>query len=228
MLLLRADFLQIKEVKVEGNLLVSKEAVEKVARGELVGPYFFVIPKSNYLFVKKDKITAKLLNEFSRLETVEVNKKINGTLEIKLTERQGDFVWCQGGEGACYSMNQNGLAFVEIGREEINGKIIFKNSLEEAGLLKSFAGEGRMQNYLKAIKILGDAHFEIIEINLVLSDKVIFKTNVGEIFLNPEEDLSQTAENAVILINEVKTKTPSALFEYIDARFGNKVFYKLR
>jgi hypothetical protein len=51
---------------------------------------------------------------------------------------------------------------------------------------------------------------------------------MGDIIFNPEGvDLSLVAQNTILLINEVKGKNPSAQFNYNDARFDNKFFYKL-
>lgn len=220
-LLLRADFLQIKSVEVTGNVSIQKEEVEKLVLEEISGQYFFVFPKSNYFFVKKEKLVQKILGDLSRTESVKINKNFNGILEISIKERQGDFVWCSTADNqTCYLMSKDGSVFVEAQPEEILAKIIFRGDLTTKNSIFS--------NYLKAIDILQNAKFEVYEVDVELGDKAVFKTDIGDIFLNPEEDLSISTPNAVILINEVRTKNPSAYFNYIDARFGNKVFYKLK
>lgn len=223
---LRADFLQLKKVEVVGNKDIQTEEIEKLVLAQLTGKYFFIIPKSNLFLFKKDTLTQELLKDLPRIESLEISKGLNGMLKIILQERRGDFVWCSASE-VCYLMSNNGLVFTEAKAAEMAGKIIFKGNLPENPLLQNFATEAGMANYLKAIEILQNAGFQVLEIGVELGDKVVFKTTIGNIILNPEEDLSVTVPNAVILINDIKTKNPSAQFNYIDARFGNKVFYKL-
>lgn len=224
----RADFLQIKNVEVLGNVDLSKESIIASALMGTEGSYFGILPMTNYFFIKKEKLTTRLMQDFPELENIEINKNLNGVLKIVVKERQGEFIWCSIGMGDCYLMNKVGLAFSLATKEEINNKIIFKNNLKEVALLSNFSSSVGFQNYLKSIDILTNNKIEVYEIILDSSQKIIFKTNIGEIFLNSEEDFVSTLTNATALIYEIQTKNPSALFEYIDARFGNKVFYKLR
>jgi len=224
---LRADFMQIKKVAVAGNKDVRTEEVEKLALASLTGKYFFLIPKSNFLFFKKSALSQKILADLPRVENLEISKNLNGTLEINLQERKGDFLWCSA-SNTCYLMSNSGLVFAEATPEEIVGKLIFRGQIDENPLWQNFSTEKGMQNYLKAANILNSAKFQVLSITAGLPDKSIFETNVGTIFLNPEEEMSLAAENAILLINDVKSKNPTAHFQYIDARFGNKVFYKLK
>lgn len=226
--LARADFFQIKNIEVVGNNVLSTDQLVASAFSGMEGSYLKLLPKTNYFFIKKDELASRLMKDWSQLENVEINKNLNGVLEIKVKERQGEFVWCSILSTDCYLMNNLGLAFDLLKPEELVNKVIFRNKLTEVNLLTHFTSEANFQNYLKVIDIFKNNQIEIYEITLDSSQKIIFKTNLGEIFLNPTEDLVSSANNAVVLINEVKTKTPTALFEYIDARFGNKVFYKLR
>ena len=154
--------------------------------------------------MSKEKLIESLQIDFSQIEKVEINKNLNGVLEIKIKERQASFWWC-GSEGIldCLSMTDSGLAFARANQEEVKDKIIFRNYQKEAIILTNFASSEVMQNYAKAIEVLENNQFSVSEIILELSDKAIFKTNVGNIFLNPEEDLRVTAQNAVALINEI-------------------------
>jgi hypothetical protein len=85
-----------------------------------------------------------------------------------------------------------------------------------------------MQNYSSFIESFKNAGFQITSINIESTDKATAKSNTGDIIFSPDEtDLSTVAKNIILLINDIKHKTPSAQFNYIDARFGNKIFYKL-
>lgn len=226
MFLLRADFLQVKNFKVSGTETVSSESIKNIASNFVSGSNFFIIPKSNILFLNKQKLAAALMSQLGRLQKVDVNKQfLSESVDLKVVERKGDFLWCSP-EGECFFMTQDGLVFEKA--VDTSGKIIFRGILEGDPLMKNFVTPTKMQNYSKMVEVLKSARFEVSAINIESSDKGVAKSSAGDIFFNPEEtDLSLVGQNVILLINDVKSKNPSAEFNYIDARFGNKVFYKL-
>ena len=238
--LLRADFLQVKNFNVVGEESVSAKDIQKLAAGFVSGSNFFVIPKSNIFLLSKDKLAAAVLAKFSRVEKVDINKNFfNGSVNLAVKERQADYLWCSG-DDTCFFMTKDGLVFEKAGFTasdflassatwaEPANKLIFEGNLAGNPLMKNFTISERMQNYLKLVKIFKDAGYEIISINIESVDKAIAKSNIGDIIFNPEEvDLSLATQNALLLINEVRSRNSSAEFNYIDTRFDNKLFYKL-
>lgn len=245
--ILRADFLQVKDFEILGVENAQTEAIENTASSFISGTKFFLLPKSNMIFLSKEKLTAQLLASFNRLETVEVNKQFfSKNVEISVKERRADFLWClpaQAGSDqteSCFFMNKDGLVFEKsdlignvfesspVNEAEPINKIVFRGKLEGNPLMKNFATLEEMQNFLSLAQVFENAGFKIISINIESPDKAVAKSNIGNIVFNPSEaNLSLTAENTVLLINDIRSKNPSARFQYIDARFGNKMFYKL-
>lgn len=225
-LLLRADFLQIKNFEITGTKTLSEESIKNLASSFATGTNLFLIPKSNILFFNKDQLTTALISEFSRLEKVEVNKKFfSQQIQIKIVERNEDFLWCSEA-GLCFFMTKDGLVFQES--KNASSQLIFKGLLKGDPLMQSFATPVKIQNYLKLVEAFKIAGFNVSSVNIESNDKAIAQTDIGDVYLNPEEsDLFLVAQNVLLLINETKNKNPSARFEYIDARFGNKMFYKL-
>lgn len=224
--LLRADFLQVKSFEVLGAETLQSESIKNIASSFASGTRFFLIPKSNIFLLNKDKLATALLANFSRLEKVAVNKQfLSKSVELSLTEREADFLWCST-QDECFFMTKGGLVFENS--FDTNGRLIFRGVLEGDPLMKNFTTPEEMQNYLKLVEVLKNAGLEVGSINIESSDRAVAKTKIGDIIFNPgEADLSPAGENTILLINEIRNKNPSALFQYIDARFGNKVFYKL-
>lgn len=229
---LRADFLQIKNFEVSGAETISAESLKSTAQSLTLGNKLFLIPKSNIILLSKNNLASILLSNFSRLEKVEVNKQFFGQkVELKVTERKDDFLWCSQ-EEECFFMTKDGFIFESAFPGNPRGKIIFRGILEREPLMKSFATPAKMRNYSNFIEILKSGGFEVNSVNIESTDKAVAETNIGgttiDVIFNPEEtDLSPVAQNIILLINEIKNKTSSTRFEYIDARFGNKIFYKL-
>lgn len=229
-LLLQADFLQIKNFEILGAETIPAENLKNIARSRTSGKKFGIIPKTNIFLLNKNNLASILLSDFGRIEKVEVNKQFfDQKVEIKITERKGEFIWCSD-QNECFSMTKEGLVFE---RSQLSGdKIIFRGILEANPLMQNFASPAKMQNYLNLIQTLKNGGFDAGVINIESSDKAVAKTKINnvtsDIVFNPEEiDLSKVAQNVILLINEIKSKNSSADFIYIDARFDNKMFYKL-
>src|SRR3990167_2125254 len=234
--LLRADFLQVKSFEVLSAETVQTESIKNAASDFISGTNFFLLPRSNILFLSKANLAAALLSKFGRLENVEVNKQFfSRSIKLSVSERKEDFLWCSD-QGKCFFMTKDGFIF-DLASFVVADKVIFRGLLSGNPLMKNFSTPEKMQNYLGFIEILknaarpnaaGGQDFQISSINIESNDKATAKSNTGDIIFSPdEEDLSTVAQNVILLINNIKSKTPSAKFSYVDARFGNKIFYKL-
>lgn len=226
----RADFLQVKNFEVVGTETISAESLKHTAQSLTLGNRLLFVPKSNIILLNKNNLANILLSNFGRLEKVEVDKKfLSQKVELKLTERKAEFLWCST-TNECFDMTKDGLVFERTGN--IENKLIFTGIVAGNPIMKNFATLAEMQNYENFISVFKNSGFEIISINIESSDKAVVKININnfmsDIIFNPEEkDLSSVAQNNILLINQVLSKTPSSHFQYIDSRFGNKMFYKL-
>jgi len=229
---LRADFLKIKNFDISGTQTVSQEEIKNVTANFISGNTFLVIPKSNILVLSKEKLVKKLLAAFPRLETVIVNKEIfSRQIKLEVSERRADFLWCIDDGSECFFMDKNGLVFekvFDLQSTELADKIVFKGILIGNPLLQNFASPEKMKNYSDLISALNNAGLKVLVMNFESPDKAVAKTETGDIIFNPDENnFAVPVQNTMLLINETKSKNPAVQFQYIDTRFGNKVFYKL-
>lgn len=223
--LLRSDFLQIEQVSVVGNKEVLPEEVVVVTESFMSQKRFLFVPNTNYLFLSKDNLEKIILDSFPRIESVDITKKLNNILEIEINERVGDFIWCTR-ENECYLMSKNGLIFSKADQIDLLGKIIFKGNVSSDPILKYYSEEGLMNKFLGVIDYFKNLPFDLVSLELEASNKLTLSTGVGLIILNPEEDLESQLQNAVVLISELRSEEDVS-FEYVDSRFGNKMYYKI-
>lgn len=229
-LLARADFLQINDFEIVGAKNISSDGIKNVAASFVAGNKFLLIPKSNILVLDEASLVQTLTKEFTRLGKVEVDKKLFGRrVEVRVEERGAEYLWCSPTD-ECFFMSDDGLLFEKVSEEkafEAAGKVVFRGVLSNDPLLQYFASLERMRNYTDFMETLAKNNINITSIDVPLPDKAVAETEIGQIIFNPEEaDLGSVAFNIILLIEDLKTKNPATQFEYIDARFGNKVFYK--
>jgi hypothetical protein len=223
---------RISHVELSGNTVITQEEIEKNTQEFLSGSYFWLFPKNNIVWYPKSKLEEGLKENFKRIETINIHLKGTQTLSIDITERKGVSLWCSEGE-KCYFMDTQSFIFADA--PEFSGDAYFKyyglissdpigntymaSSTEFSNLSKFI--EKTRELSLKPVYLLGK---EGGEFSLVLSGG-------GEIYFDIKESLSKTSENLEALLQTPALTTISekdTTLDYIDLRFGNKLYYKLK
>ncbi len=244
----RSSKLNISKIEVIGNKVIDAESIQSIAEEKLSGKYLWLIPKTNLMFYPKDSIKKELEDRYKRLKDVNLNVKGGSTLEISMSEREGKYTWCRESlleevapaDGECFFMDESGYIFDTA--PYFSGEIyfrflgpllpgavppgstfipeIFPNIVEFIANLKSLGinasslyvkDEEEMEIYLSSTK------------STLESPKIIFKKNAD--FENLAENL-QAALSTEPLSSKFKNSYSS--LEYIDLRFGNRVYYKFK
>ncbi len=139
-----------------------------------------------------------------------------------------------GNRGTCYFMDDNGMIFTEA--PQFSGDAYFKYY----GLISSSSPIGSIYTAsTTAFRTLADfvtrmQHIGIDPEYLVgapNNEYTVFISGGGKIYFDVTEPLSKTGDNLEALLRApvFATGTRSRMpIDYIDLRFGNKLFYKLR
>ncbi len=228
---LRADFMQVKSFKFLGAESVDEMDLSNVASVFVSGNKFGFIPKSNKLFLDEDDLALKLKESFGRLASVDVDSKLfSNTLEVSVMERSPEFIWCSF-EEVCFFMDSQGLIFEKLDTGWLSvyeDKVVFKGGVDGDPLGKNFADSGLMEQYLAFFEAFENVGIPVTVVRVEGGNKVVAETLAGDMIFNPEEkNFASSSRNAILLIKDERAKNPNARFEYIDIRFGNKVFYKV-
>lgn len=228
---LRSDFLKIKQVSVETGSLVSEDRVRELATGFMSGSKLLFVPKANIFFFDSQDLEKKIASEFGGVESVDVDRQIfSFGIDIKIKERGALFAFCNKSEAGeeCFNMSRDGFVFEEEGADiNLDGKIVFYSQRNETVLRSFFDTKERVENYMKFIDSIRARNINISSVTIESFDESFLSTDVGRVVFNPSDDPYAAAQNASLLIEDIRKQNPEAKFEYIDTRFGNKMFYKL-
>jgi len=107
-LFFRSSVFNIKEIKVENNSRISTEEIIQMSELKV---------DMNMFELSKKKIEKKIKEKNSYVESVKTEKNLNGTIVLKITERQQNYMLDLGGKFA-YINNQGYI--LEISTERIN------------------------------------------------------------------------------------------------------------
>lgn len=237
----RKEF-RISKIELSGGVLVLQNDVEREAKEFLKGSYIWLFPKDNSLIYSKEALENFLKNKFQRIENIKISLKNPQTLVVSINERKPDSLWCDSfpslsGEyiGNCYFMDDNGTIFA--GAPYFSGDAYFKYY----GLISSTSpviGKeyfSPKENFKSLTKFVSDMkNLALHPVYMIYSDNDEFTAFMGsgaKIIFNAKDSFEKTSSNLKTLLQSnvfASTSDPISKIDYIDLRFGNKLFYKLK
>lgn len=245
--LLRWQKINIQSVQISGNGVLDTTAIEEVARENLAGNFLWFIPKTNFLLYPRGTIATALADKFKILKDISIGLEQDGVLNINVTEREAKYTWCgeelslESEKNKCYFIESNGYVFDQA--PYFSGDVYFKFYGKLEGEKNEPIGSYFLPDFFSKLVSLKDMMSRIGvkvsslvvssdgEVDLYLSTitpppdapKIIFKLNAD--FEKIVENL-QTALSSEPLQADFKKKYSS--LNYIDLRFGNKVYFKFK
>lgn len=228
--LMRIDFWKIKEVKVGETKRVDGVAISEIANQQMAGVYWGIFPKNNFLIYPKESIEKEILKTEPAALSVVVNAELDHTLTIEVKERLAVALWCR--NATCYFMDEEGVIFAP-GLDN-SGLLKYYGVVEGNPLGKKFGDENKeffreLRGFVANMKGLG---LEAVAVRIANKDSAQMDFGDGSylVFLSYEKDKPALFEDIELFINDLRAKNGGTIpaFEYIDARYGNKIFFKTK
>lgn len=226
----RATPLFIENVEVLGNKIVDRERIEEVVLPLLNEHYFIVFPKKNRLIYPKQEIEMRIRKAVGRVENVSL--EVSGkTLFIEIVERGSFALWCKEKKENCYFLDSTGLIFSHAPAFSDGVYKIFEGMIFDTEPLgKQFLNEELLSLNEEISHILSEVNFDVyrIKINTLRDTEFILK-NGPMIKIDLTKSATTTKDTLKTLFASQEFKKISSDFknlDYIDARFGSKIFFK--
>jgi hypothetical protein len=239
--------LQIKGVVVEGTKILMEEAVAQKVEAELSGNYYWFFPKKNIFLYPKEKMKADIFSSFPAVETVAISVNSSRKLVISIKERVPFALWCglekRGTDilevPECFYVDKTGYIFAHS--PSFSGDIYFTlygfESLNpnKPPLGQSVVTVNVFEKVLQIRDFLTESNISTDTIYFGENNYAEFNTKSFNVKWNTDEDVNTLISNMRSLFNSPSWKNGTFIFdsekksepiEYLDFRFGNKIFYK--
>lgn len=226
----RAPFLLINTVRVEGNKIVDKEKIEQIVFPVINEYYLGFLPKSNRLIYPKDVLEKRIRLELGRIENLDL--KVNSkTLVVSIVERGSYALWCKEKQTDCYFLDSAGFIFSRSPEFSLGIYRVFEGIVtQEDPLGKQFLNEELLSGIEEIISLLNGFGFDTERISVTtLRDVELVMKKGPSVKVDLTKDIAvtkKTLETLFVSDHFKKTTSNFKSLEYVDARFGSKIFFK--
>ncbi|MDP6119503.1 MAG: hypothetical protein QF748_00920 [Candidatus Pacebacteria bacterium] len=222
----------------EGNSVTSNSEIEKIINQNITGYYLGFFARKNVLIYPKKQIKRDLMEEFRRIEDVRFSIIDLEELHVVINERKPDTLWCGVKKGEeleekCFFVDPDGLIYSKA--PSFSGNVFLKVYGEIGGsnpIGREFLPKSKYQS-LKSFKS------SIKQLNLVPASLVKLREGDMELWLNDGARLIYNLEQDIVGLSEdlnsilsnpsfKKEVENKGILDYIDLRFGNKVYYQFK
>jgi len=246
----RLNNLNITEIQITGNKITETEILRTTIEQQISKKYLWLFPKTNILIYPQNSIKNELLDKFKRLKDLRLSVKSNNILEVSLVERTAKYTWCgiipptqtNTEIQKCYFLDEDGYLFDEA--PYFSGEVYFKFygpvNLNTAGIPSgSYFFESNFKQLISFKNTLENMNLKPISLYLKENGDMEISLSPGKtssigplIIFNKDSDLKKMAENlqAALSTEPLKSKFKNrySSLQYIDLRFGNKVYDKFQ
>lgn len=227
----------IEQIEVTGVRRVQSEEIISRVEGALSGTIFGCIKKNNFFFLNTRNIIDEIKKD-QRVKSISVKKHFPHQIIISIEEYETVPIWCvKSISGKCYEL-QGGCVYRKI---EIDSDIVQKNqhyivldhgnetlsanqcviSTEELHKIQSLGKE--------LVYTLNVGIEQPFVINFRGSQEVAYTTDEKwTVLVDLTREISETLDIASLFVKKVQLPTRRSDLEYVDLRFPERIFFKLK
>lgn len=244
------DSLLIKEIKITGATPGLTLQIEAVINRELTGNYLGLLPRSNIWLYPRRRLINILASSLPEISEIQIDQAGANGLLVVVKERLAAYLWCGQTGSACYVLDQTGLAFAPapqfsghpffefygqlpdtpLGQRPLPPEVFQQVIMLRAGLNKVLSGSALPLVSYRLSLGQPTAWFFLLHNPAVAdagNDVTLLVDN-----RQPLENLLTNFHSALAapsFIKEYEDNIGSGRpLEYLDLRFGGKVFYKFK
>lgn len=244
-LISRVHYLLVESIQVKGNTTTPSNDIVSLVHRESDKKFLFLFPKKNIALFPASAIESQIKTAWPNVHSVHVQRTSLTSVEVAVVERQPRFLWC-GAHATfspaqeCFSMDKDGYIFgpatannIALGQSDSDGHpyLAFYSTVEEplGNHYTTTPDEfRRLVSFIETVR-----NFEIGP-RLIQTDgreyHIILESGT-KLLIRKDQDLQRVADHLKASLSDPVITTEDGKLKdliYLDLRFNNKVYYKLR
>lgn len=221
----RVASLTIANVEAVDSETISANVVKAKVNDVLVGEYWHFVPKRFSWFYPEEEVVKKL-EEIERIKDVRVEKVSGTELNVTFSEYLPYALWCNKENTDCYFVDEKGFAFGRAPDLAGESLVRYRKLGEEPQLRNNLMSESDFTKIKNFNHLLASSGWYVVEVEVDAVRDVFYLLGDGsEIRATLEADPNETfAYFDTLRKSEEFTHLSPGNFQYIDLRFGEKVY----
>ncbi len=234
--LLNRKELVINQINIEGNATASDSDIGALVKNAIEGKYIFFIPKKSTFLFPKRTLEASILGAFPKIRNVSAVVGKGGILNVLVEERSPEALWCgenrlEGAMTECFFLDENGFIYAKAPSFSRDVYVRFYGPLEKGKPVgQPFLSGEKFRKLFLFLTSLRESNIQPVEFAVRDDlDYELYIENGTKILFSRKQNLSTVLDNLVSAFSfEGIRKNERASLEYVDLRFGNRVYYKFK
>ncbi len=224
----------VQSVRIVGAQAIPQNVIKDYVESIIYDGSIHFFSRANIFLFPRNVIERDLVADFPRIAEAQVAGAglFDNSITVTVRERQPYALWC-GSAGACYQMDATGFIFAastNSASSTMQSSYVFYGAIGTTTnpIGYTFAG-GHLQGISAFLQQLQRAGYSpegaTVEndqdFSVPLADGFSIDASFGE-------DAGQLVKNLQLVLSSDALKGKEAELEYVDLRFGDRVYYKLK
>jgi hypothetical protein len=223
----RVSFLTITDVTVSGGKTIPHDVVHKITTDTLVGTYIGIIPRTFAWTYPYDEIINNI-SQIPRMKDPVVTRESGRALSVQFSEYEPYALWCaERTNSDCLFVDKTGYAFGTAPKLSGGAFLRYRTLGREMKVGTTMAERRDIDTMEKFVALVDEnLKFSITQIETDTAGDVFYiLSGGGEFKATLRDDAEKVFDNLrTILSSKEFSDVRPGNFQYIDLRFGNKVF----
>jgi cell division septal protein FtsQ len=224
----------VRSVDVQGSQIVPADLIADYAESLIYNGSHAFFSRADILLYPKALIEKDIPLEFPRIRSATVSRAslLSNTITISVVERKPFALWCAG-NGNCYDMDQNGFVYAQ---DSVNAStsenVTFSGGIATTSLAdpigQTFA-PGHTLGLIAFLQQLSQSGFTPLGAEVQSDQDFSVPLSQGfAVYASFGEDAGTLVNNLQLVLSSDAIAGQAQNLEYVDLRFGDKVYYKLK
>lgn len=218
---------------MSGENVIPETSIETVVKDDIAGAYLGLFSKANIFFYPKHKIERDLRALYPTLGSADVHALDFHTITVAVAERVPYALWCPSADShECVLLDEGGFAYAHAPEYSGNVYETYIGTLPEGPLPKQFLTPASFHSLSALVKtFVKKITPDVIQTVTVDDNSDVHLAVSGgyEILFALDDDGGDVFQHFTLTLTAAPFTTHTLSdFEYIDLRFGDKVYYKLK
>lgn len=222
----RIEALTLTAVKISGGETVNHDRVREVVERELDGVYLGMVPR-RFAWLYPEQSILEAVKKIDRVRTVSLQRVGGRELNLWFDEYIPKALWCTAVDSTdCLFLDASGYAFATAPVLTGGGLLRFVEIGKDPGLHESVASTALIESAVLTVSLLEEMNWLVSHVEVGREGDVYMKLiGGGELKVDLTKQPSATIENLRVILesDEFKHLLPGN-FQYIDLRFGDKIY----